>query len=159
MPKRVLTGKQPQRGGSVRRDSLGGVRSLGGWEFTMEGPVDNLVKAFAIHLEACSAKGDTQSTLTQYEGRYRQYLTFLRSEGYNPPFGLDLLNAQLVRRCAVWIRERSTGHRGGQSAVKALTATLKTGSAWLADEGYLHDYVDPLARVKRPKAPSVARTP
>lgn len=125
----------------------------------MTGPVDNLVKAFAVHLEACAAKGDQPSTLAQYEGRYRQYLTFLRSEGHEPPFGLDLLNAQEVRRCAVWIREHSRGHRGGQSAVKALLATLKTGSAWLADEGYLSDYVDPLARVKRPKAPSAARTP
>ncbi len=125
----------------------------------MAGPVDNLVKAFAVHLEACAAKGDAQATLTQYEGRYRQYLTFLRAEGYEPPFELDLLNAALVRRCAVWIREHSRGHRGGQASAKALLATLKTGSAWLADEGYLPDYVDPLARVKRPKAPSPARTP
>lgn len=47
--------------------------------------------------------------------------------------------------------------RGGEHAARALVAMLKTGSAWLTDEGYL--FADSLLRVKRPKATTTARTP
>jgi site-specific recombinase XerD len=124
------------------------------------GVVQNLVKAFAVHLEACTANGCSPATITQYEGRYRQYMAFLKTQGHEPPFALELLDPALVRRAVSWIRERSRDKRGGQGgahAARTLVSTLKTGSAWLADEGYLS--YDPLARMRRPKAPSSARAP
>jgi site-specific recombinase XerD len=120
---------------------------------------ENLIKAFAIHLESCVASGLSPKTIALYDSRYKQFLTFLKQQGHEPPFDLGLLNVAMVRRASIWIREGSRGPRGGQYAARALVATLKTGSAWLADEGYLEDEVDPLARLKRPKASSAARVP
>lgn len=125
----------------------------------MDGPVDNLVSAFAIHLEACSAAGCAAKTISVYEQRYKRFLTFLKEQGHTPPFELDLLNAPLVRRSAIWTRENTRSSRGGNSAATYLVASLKTCSGWLADEGYLPDGVDPLARVKRPKSPDGTRVP
>src|SRR5229473_3013814 len=124
-----------------------------------EAPADNLVRAFSLHLEACNAAGLSPKTIEIYDGRYKQFLTFLKAQGHQPPFQLELLTPVNARRASIWIREHSHGRRGGEHAAKALIATLKTGSAWLADEGYLDDEVDPLARLRRPKASSSARLP
>jgi site-specific recombinase XerD len=121
--------------------------------------VDNLVRAFAYHLEAVEASGAKPATVTLYDGRYKSFLSFLKAEGHDPPFDLELLNSRLVRKAALWVKENSHGHRGGEHAMRMLVCVLKIGSAWLADEGVLTDEVDPLARVKRPRATSNARLP
>jgi site-specific recombinase XerD len=123
----------------------------------MEASVDNLVRAFACHLIAVQAQNASPKTLLLYDGRHKQFLTFLLQQGLTPPFHLDDLNAANVRRAAIWIRERSRGHRGGESAARALVSTLKTTSAWLADEEYIE--ADLVARVKRPRVNAIARTP
>jgi site-specific recombinase XerD len=124
-----------------------------------EAAADSLVNAFAVHLVACQASGCSPKTLALYDGRYKQFLTFLQQQGYEPPFALELLNPALVRRATIWVRERSHGRRGGEHAARVMVSTLKTGSAWLADEGYLMDEVDPLSRLRRPKASSGVRLP
>jgi site-specific recombinase XerD len=68
-----------------------------------------------------------------------------------------LLSADNARRATVWVREHSTGTKGGEGAARALVTTLKTGSAWLTDDGVFVS--DPLARLKRPKGTDSARTP
>lgn len=123
----------------------------------LAGPVDNLVSAFCCHLEAVQAENLSPATVRLYDGRQRQFLTFLQAQGHEPPFDLDLLDAANVRRAAIWIRERSRGSRDGASAARALVTTLKTSSAWLADEGYIDS--DLISRVKRPRVSAVARTP
>lgn len=119
--------------------------------------VDNLIGAFACHLVSVQAANGSKETVRLYDGRYKQFLTFLQQQGEHPPFDLSLLNAANVRRSSIWLREHSHGSRGGESAARALIGTLKTGSAWLADEGYID--LDLVARVKRPRVSSVARTP
>lgn len=121
------------------------------------GAVDNLVRAFACHLLAVESENSSPKTLRLYEGRHKQFLTFLLSQGREPPFELDDLNAASLRRAAIWVRERSKGSRGGESAARALVTTLKTTSAWLADEGFID--ADLVARVKRPRVTTVARAP
>lgn len=125
----------------------------------MEGgqPDDSLVRAFACHLLAVEASNASVATLRLYDGRHKQFLTFLQQQGERPPFRLDCLNAANVRRAAIWIREHSHGRRNGDSAARALVSTLKTTSAWLVDEGYLD--VDMIARVKRPHVSASAQTP
>jgi site-specific recombinase XerD len=118
---------------------------------------DNLVRLFAIHTVAVQAERGSLATIKLYDGRYKQFLTFLHEQGHTPPFEPELLSAHNVRHAAIWLRERSRGTRGGEHAARALVATLKTGSAWFTDEGYL--LVDPLSRVRRPKATQTARTP
>lgn len=118
---------------------------------------NSLVHAFACHLVAVQAENASPKTVRLYDGRHKQFLTFLQQQGEHPPFSLDLLNAANVRRASIWIRERSKGPRGGESAARALVGTLKTSSAWLADEGYID--VDLVARVKRPRVGASARTP
>jgi hypothetical protein len=120
---------------------------------------DNLIHAFAIHLEAAVASGASPKTVSLYDGRYKQFLSFLKEQGEQPPFRLELLNVHNARRAAIWIREQSKGHRGGEHAARMLVCVLKIGSAWLADEGYLDDEIDPLARLRRPRASSGARLP
>src|SRR5258708_432000 len=92
-----------------------------------EASVDNLVRAFAIHLEATRASGCSPKTIALYDSRYKHSLTNLKEQGHKPPFELDLLNAAEVRRAAIWIRARSHGRSGGEHAARALVATLKTG--------------------------------
>lgn len=133
---------------------------LRGWEAYMGAdgsPVDNLVRAFATHLVAVQSQNSSPKTLKLYDGRHKQFLSFLQAQGHTPPFDLDLLSAANLRRAAIWVRERSHGARGGESAARALVTTLKTTSAWLADEEYIE--VDLVSRVKRPRVTSVARTP
>lgn len=123
----------------------------------MDDAEDNLVRAFCCHLEAVQAEGNSPKTLLLYEGRHKQFLTFLQAQGLQPPFPIETLNAANVRRAAIWIRERSKGPRGGEAAARALVGTLKTTSAWLADEGFTD--ADLVARVRRPKVTASARTP
>jgi len=123
----------------------------------LDDPVDNLVRAFCCHLEAVQAEGASVQTLRLYEGRHKQFLTYLLTHEQAPPFAMDLLNASNVRRASIWLREHSRGSRGGEYASRALVATLKTSSAWLCDEGYID--VDLVARVKRPRVSAVARMP
>lgn len=118
---------------------------------------DSLVHAFACHLVAVQAENASPKTVRLYDGRHKQFLTFLLQQGEKPPFSLDLLNAANVRRASIWIREHSKGSRGGESAARALVGTLKTTSAWLADDGYIE--LDLVARVKRPRVSASARTP
>lgn len=135
-------------------------RFLRGWEEYMgsaDSPVDNLVRAFATHLVAVQSQNCSPKTLRLYDGRHKQFLSFLQAQGHAPPFDLDLLNAANLRRASIWVREHSHGPRGGESAARALVSTMKTTSAWLADEEYIE--VDMVARVKRPKVTAVARTP
>lgn len=142
---------QPSRGFGAKH------RILQGWEGYLGDPVDSLVRAFACHLVAVEAQNASPKTITLYEGRHKQFLTFLQSQGLTPPFVLDDLNAANVRRASIWVREHSKGSRGGESAARALVATLKTTSAWLADEEYIE--ADLVARVRRPRVNAVARTP
>jgi site-specific recombinase XerD len=87
-----------------------------------------------------------------YEGRLRQFAAYLHGQGHAVPFPVTALSAENVRRASTWIREQSAGHRGGESAARALVTTLKT-----ADESVLAG--EQLARVRRPKVAQVARTP
>jgi site-specific recombinase XerD len=123
----------------------------------LDEPVDNLVRAFCIHLEAVQSEGAALQTIRLYEGRHKQFLSYLLSHQYAPPFSMELLNASNIRRAAIWIREHSTGSRGGEHAARALISTLKTSSAWLTDEGYID--VDLVSRVKRPRVSVVSRMP
>jgi site-specific recombinase XerD len=123
----------------------------------LDDPVDNLVRAFCCHLEAVQADNASPQTIRLYEGRHKQFLSYLLTHEHAPPFSLELLNASNIRRAAIWVRERSRGSRGGEHAARALVATLKTSSAWLCDEGYID--VDLVARVKRPRATTVSRMP
>jgi site-specific recombinase XerD len=118
---------------------------------------DNLVHLFAVHTIAVQAEGGSPATIRLYDGRYKQFLTFLYEQGHTPPFDPELLNVANVRKAAIWIRERSKGSRGGEHAARALVSTLKTGSAWLTDEGFY--LTDNLSRVRRPKATTTARAP
>ena len=120
-------------------------------------PDDNLMRYFAIHSEAVQAEGNSPATIRLYDGRYKQFLTFLHEQGHTPPFEPELLNATNVRKAAIWQRERSKGPRGGEHAARALVSTLKTASAWLTDEGFY--LTDNLSRVRRPKATTTARAP
>lgn len=120
-------------------------------------PVNNLVRAFACHLVAVQAVNSSPKTVRLYDGRHKQFLTFLQQQGLTPPFTFEDLNAANVRRAAIWIREHSKGSRGGEAAARALVTTLKTTSAWLADEEYID--ADLVARVKRPRVTPGARTP
>lgn len=121
------------------------------------GDDDGLVYAFACHLVAVQALNASVQTIKLYDGRHKQFLTYLQTMGYGPPFTLDLLNATNIRGAALWVRERSRGIRGGEHAARALISTLKTTSAWLADEGYIP--VDLVSRVRRPRAHTGARMP
>jgi site-specific recombinase XerD len=118
---------------------------------------DNLIHAMACHSIACKAANLSPKTLVLYDGRYKQFLTFLQQQGYQPPFSMDLLSPLTVREAAIWLKEQSTGPRGGEATARSLVGTLKTWSAWLADEGWL--LTDPLARLRRPKVTRVARQP
>ena len=40
-------------------------------------PDDNLMRYFAIHSEAVQAEGNSPATIRLYDGRYKQFLTFL----------------------------------------------------------------------------------
>jgi integrase/recombinase XerD len=117
----------------------------------------DLATLFATHIEAVNARNASSETIRMYAGRHTQFLTFLEQQGHTPPFESALLNSTNVRQAAISIREHSKGPRGGEHAARALVTTLKTSSAWLADEGFLID--DPLSRVKRPKATTRARMP
>lgn len=125
----------------------------------MAGPVDNLVRAFATHLEAVAASGCAKATIILYDGRYKAFLSYLKAEGFEPPFALNMLNPTNARRCGLWVKEHSRGARGGEHAMRMELCVLKIGSAWLADEGYLLDGIDPLARVRRSRATSGIRLP
>src|SRR5258708_6508420 len=105
----------------------------------MEVPVANLVRAFATHLEAVAAAGCAKATIVLYDGRYKAFLSYLKTEGHEPPFALNLLNPTNARRCGLWVKEHSRGARGGEHAMRMELCVLKIGSAWLADEGYLPD--------------------
>jgi site-specific recombinase XerD len=120
-------------------------------------PADSLVHAFALWLQAVESENRSPKTVKLYEGRLRQFAVYLQGQGHAVPFPLTALSAENVRRASTWIREQSAGHRGGESAARALVTTLKTVSAWLADESVLAG--DQLARVRRPKVAQVARTP
>lgn len=133
-----------------------GTDILRGWEQYME-DADSLVHAFACHLIAVQATNASPETIRLYDGRHKQFLTYLNEQGHAPPFDLELLNAGNVRKAALWVRDHSRGSRGGQAASRVLVSTLKTTSAWLADEGYID--VDMVARVRRPRVPSASRTP
>lgn len=121
------------------------------------GPVDNLVRAFAVHLEAAEAAGCTPTTLKIYDGRYKRYLTFLLEQGHEPPFALELLNPSLLRQCANEIKARSAGARGGTSAARQFVGCHKAVDRWLYDEGYT--LVVRLAPVRLPRSPESARMP
>lgn len=129
---------------------------LRGWEGFIE-VGDSLVHAFACHLVAVQAQNASPKTVQLYDGRHKQFLTFLQEHGDQPPFDTLSLNPANVRRASIWVRERSHGNRGGEAAARALVGTLKTTSAWLADEGFIE--VDLLARVRRPRVSTAARTP
>lgn len=154
-PRPVTPADAPRIAHASRR---AGYRVLQDWgTLALEGPVDNLVRAFCVHLEAVQAEGAALQTIRLYEGRHKQFLSYLLAHGHAAPFDLDLLNASNIRKAAIWVREHSAGSRGGEHAARALIATLKTSSAWLADEGYID--LDLVARVKRPRVSAVARMP
>lgn len=126
-------------------------------ELTPEMSVDNLIHAFALWLQALESENRSPQTIALYEGRCRQFLAYLTTQGDGGRFALASLSADNVRRASTWIREQSAGRRGGESAARALVVTLKTASAWLADECVLP--VHALARVKRPTVSRSAQTP
>lgn len=100
------------------------------------GPLNNLARAFAVHLEATEAAGGSPTTQQATDEGYKRFLTYLHHHGFTAPFALDLLNATNVRACAREVRQRSSGVRGGRSAARRLTGCLQTASTWLNDEGY-----------------------
>lgn len=138
------------------RHASRGMEILRGWEAYMEDE-RSLVHALACHLIAVQATNASPETVRLYDGRHKQFLTFLKESGHKPPFELELLNPSNVRRSAIWVKEHSRGSRGGESAARALVSTLKTTSAWLADEGYTDS--DLCARVRRPRIAAASRTP
>lgn len=153
MPKRTGNTALVTRRGSPS-SLLQNYRTLRGWEHFLEDS-HSLVYAFACHLIAVQATNASMKTIKLYDGRHKQFLTFLQQHGL--ALHVDQLNAANLRRSAIWLREHSRGSRGGESAARALVTTLKTTSAWLADEGFID--ADLVARVRRPKISSVARTP
>lgn len=115
----------------------------------------NLIEAAEFHRRSLERLNRSIHTLRLYRIYQNSFLTFLVEHEVEPT--LDALNPQFVREWQAWLRNKSTGRRGGLVTEKQGVMTMKTWGRFLYDNDVYQ--FDPLGRLKIPRVQKIHRKP
>lgn len=115
----------------------------------------NLIEAAEFHRRSLERLNRSPHTLRLYRTYQDSFLSFLVEHDVEPT--LDALNPQFVREWQSWLRNKSTGRRGGVVTEKAGVTTMKIWGRFLTDNDVYA--IDPLGRLKVPRVVKLHRKP
>jgi len=115
----------------------------------------NLIEGAEFHQRCLERLNRSAMTLRLYRIYQDSFLTFLLEHQVDPT--LDALNPQFVREWQAWLRNKSTGRRGGVVTEKQGVMTLKTWGRFLWENDVYA--FDPLGRLKVPRVQKIHRKP